>query len=53
MSKGVDRMMAYRTMRAVEKQREDEDTREESEKSRWERWQAKVNRVGDKLLGSR
>lgn len=44
----IDRMMAYRTMRAVEKQSE-----QPPPKTRWQRWQAFVFRIADRVNGVR
>jgi hypothetical protein len=46
MSKGIDRMIAYRTMRAVEGE-------QKPPRTRWQRWQAWVNRWADRLTGVR
>lgn len=54
MSKGIDRTIAYRTMRAVELQRhENAWTPPPRPPTTWERWKAAVTRLADRLTGVR
>lgn len=54
MSNGVDRLIAYRTMRAVQEQAHQAGVEAEKVRRRpslWQRWQAGVYRWADRLLG--
>ena len=51
MTKGVDRLIAYKTMRAVQDQAERDRARGGKPPTRWQRWQDAVTRFVDKLLG--
>ena len=55
MGDGVDKLMAYRTMRAVQGYAEGGRVQAPEEPPRqpslWQRWQAAVYRLSDRLLG--
>lgn len=52
MSKGIDRAIAYKTMRAVQQEREEEalNTLPQRRPSLWMRWKAAVYRLSDRVL---